>query len=216
MKLKLKNEDKNRLQELNKQFLAETFKATQVLYELLMDYAEDKLDEKRIDDIIAFEHECDQIKEQYIEILFKDKKALPFLVEDRYKIVIMIDHMTGKNEILARFLESIPFKLYADVQEPFKEIVQLYLEGVKELISCAKLMETDFTGAYKKTFEVENKRREAKNKKFDILEDLYKKKGDDLRIYVTTKLVSHIYKVLDAAEEISDYLRGLIIKYPSK
>ncbi len=216
MKLKLKNEDKNRLQELNKQFLAETLKATQILHELLMDYAEDKLDEKRLDDVIACEHQCDQLKEQYIQILFKDKKALPFLVEDRYKIVTMIDHMTGKNEFVARFLEASPFKLYADVKKPFKEIVQLYLEGIEELISCVKLMETNFSGAYKKTFEIENKRREAKIKKFDVIENLFKKKGDDLRIYITSKLVSYIYEVLDAAEEISDYLRGLIIKYPSK
>lgn len=216
MKLKIKKEEKNRLQEINEEFLAETLNATKILHKLLLDFCNDKLKEKELDDVIACEHNCDQLKEQYIEILFKDKKALPFLVEDRYKIVKLVDKMTGKNEFVARFMEVLPIKLYADVKADFKELVQLYLEGVEELISCVKLMETDFTTAYKKTFVVETKRREAKIKKFDMLENLFKKKGDDLRIYLTSKLISYLYEVLDAAEEVSDYLRGLIIKYPSK
>ncbi|MFX1236237.1 MAG: DUF47 family protein [Promethearchaeota archaeon] len=211
------NKDKtNRLQELNKEFLAETLKASEILHKLLLNYCDDNLNEKELEEVTACEHNCDQLKEQYIELLFKDKRALPFLVEDRYKIVRLVDNVTGKNEFVARFLEVIPFKLYADVKSEFKELIMLYMECLNELISCVKLMETDFTGAYKQTFAIETKRREAKIIKFNILENLFKKKGDDLRIYITSKLVSYVYEVLDAAEDVSDYLRGLVIKYPSK
>jgi len=77
-------------------------------------------------------------------------------------------------------------------------------------------MESNFEEAFEKTFEIESDRRNAKKLKYRIFDKLYQKKDNVLQIYLTSKLVAYTYDVLDAAEDIADYLRGLIIKYPSK
>ena len=214
--MKLMKEKVNPLDEINKKFLAKTLEATQILHSRITDLIDDKINKEELKGVILCEKECDQLKEEYIKILFKDKKALPFLVEDRYKIITMVDHMTGKNELVARFIRAFPFGIYDDIKEQFKEFNELYLECIKDLIDCVSLMESNFEEAFEKTFEIESDRREAKKLKYRIFDKLYQKKDNVLQVYLTSKLIAYTYDVIDAAEEISDYLRGLIIKYPSK
>ena len=45
---------------------------------------------------------------------------------------------------------------------------------------------------------------------------LYEKKDDALKVYITEDIVSKMFDIVAIAEDFSDYLRGLIIKYPSK
>ncbi|MFX1256777.1 MAG: hypothetical protein ACFFAN_02880, partial [Promethearchaeota archaeon] len=93
---------------------------------------------------------------------------------------------------------------------------ELYLKTVNQLLNCTLLMESSFEGAYQITFEIEKHRREAHNLKFKMLDNLFKKTKEPIRINLTWKLIDLIYEVISWAEEISDYLRGLIIKYPSR
>ncbi len=214
--MKLLKEKVNPLNEINDKFLAKTLEATKILHDRISDLIEGKLDKEGLKGVILCEKECDKLKEEYIKILFKDKKALPFLVEDRYKIITMVDHMTGKNELLARFIRAFPFGIYDDIKEQLIEFNGLYHECIKDLIDCVILMETNFDEAFEKTFEIELDRRTAKKMKYRMFDKLYQKKDNMLQIYLTSKLIAYTYDVVDAAEGISDYLRGLIIKYPSK
>jgi len=214
--MKLIKEKANPLDEINKKFLAKTLEATNILHNRISDLIEGKIDKEELKGVILCEKECDKLKEEYIKILFKDKKALPFLVEDRYKIITMVDKMTGKNELVARFIRAFPFSIYDDIKEQLTEFNELYYECIKDLIDCVTLMETNFDGAFQKTFEIESDRRNAKKLKYRMFDKLYKKKDNMLQIYLTSKLIAYTYDVVDAAEDISDYLRGLIIKYPSK
>jgi uncharacterized protein Yka (UPF0111/DUF47 family) len=87
---------------------------------------------------------------------------------------------------------------------------------MQELIETLELMETDFDAAYEKTFEIEATRREARKIKFELLEVLYKKTDNAIKIYLTSKLITYLYDIISHVEDIADYLRGLIIKYPSR
>lgn len=214
--MKLIKEKKNPLDDINKQFLSKTIEAANILHDRISDLIEGKLDKEELKGIILCEKECDTLKEEYFKILFKDKKALPFLVEDRYKIITMVDTMTGKNELVARFIRAFPFGIYDDLKEQLRELNKLYFKGIEDTIACVTLMETNFNEAFEKTFEIESDRRNAKKLKYRIFDKLYQKKDNVLQIYLTSKLVAYTYDVLDAAEDIADYLRGLIIKYPSK
>ena len=214
--MKLLKEKDNPLNEINKKYLSKTLEATKILHQEISDLIEGDTKKEDLKGVILCEQECDRLKEEYIKILFKDKKALPFLVEDRYKIITMVDHMTGKNELVARFIRAFPFKIYEDIKEQMKGLNALYYSCIEDLIDCVSLMETNFDEAFKKTFEIESDRRNAKKVKYRILTKLYQKKDNVLQIYLTSKLVSYTYDVISAAEEISDFLRGLIIKYPSK
>ncbi|MFX1275942.1 MAG: DUF47 domain-containing protein [Promethearchaeota archaeon] len=217
MNLKILKPKKNPLDEINKQYLTEASYAIEILYNDINDLCEGHLEKEDLAKVISCEQKCDRLKEKYVEILFKNKRGLPFLIEDRYYIINKIDKkIVGLCEFVARFLRVFPFEIYKDLIDEIKAINQKFFDSTSELIKCLDLIEMDFNLAYKKTFEIESIRREAREIKFTIMEILFKKKGDDLRVYLTSKLVQYIYDIINNAEEISDYLRGLIIKYPSK
>ena len=214
--MKLLKEKKNELDEINKEFLAETLNASALLYEALSTFSNDKLKKESLQGVIQAEKKCDEIKDEYTKVLFRDKRALPFLVEDRYNILMMIDTVNDKMEFFSRFLEVYPFKLYKEIKAEFTKLYSACSQAVAELVNCAILIETDFDGAFKKTFEIEEKKREARKAKFNLLGKVYKMKDDPTKVYLTSKLVTYIYDIVSWVEETSDYLRGLIIKYPSK
>jgi uncharacterized protein Yka (UPF0111/DUF47 family) len=214
--MKLLKEKKNELDEINKEFLAETLNASALLYEALSTFTNDKLKKESLQGVIQAEKKCDQIKDEYTKVLFRDKRALPFLVEDRYNILMMIDTVNDKMEFFSRFLEVYPFQLYKEIKAEFTKLYSACSQAVEELVNCAILIETDFDGAFKKTFEIEEKKREARKAKFNLLGKVYKMKDDPTKVYLTSKLVTYIYDIVSWVEETSDFLRGLIIKYPSK
>jgi uncharacterized protein Yka (UPF0111/DUF47 family) len=214
--LKLLKDKKNELIEVNKEFLAETLNGSALLHEALSTFIEEKLKKESIEGVIQAEKKCDRLKEKFVEVLFREKRALPFLVQDRYNILMMIDTANDRMELFARFLGVYPFKLYKEVKEDFKTLCTACAQSVELLVDCAILIETDFDGAYKKTFEIEERKREARTAKFNLLDKVYKMKDDPIRVYLTSKLVTYIYDIVSWVEETSDYLRGLIIRYPSR
>ena len=214
--MKVFKEKKNILDDINKEFLAETLNGSALLYEALSTFNEDKLKKDALDGVIQAEKRCDEIKEEYIRILFKDKRALPFLVEDRYNILMMIDTANDRMEFFSRFLKVYPFKLYKEIKDEFSSLCRSCAQSVEQLVNCATLIETDFEGAYKITFEIEETKRQARAAKFNLLEKVYKMTDNPTKVYLTSKLVTYMYDIVGWVEETSDYLRGLIIKYPSK
>ena len=74
-----------------------------------------------------------------------------------------------------------------------------------------------FKTAYQKSFEIENLKRSAREIKFKILKVIYEKPEEkSLRVYLTSKIFIKLFDMIVRAEEISDFLRSLIVKYPSK
>jgi len=214
--MKLLKEKKNELDEINKEFLAETLNGSALLHEALSTFVDGKLKIESLEGVIKVEKRCDELKEKYVQVLYRDKRALPFLVEDRYNILMMIDTVNDKMEFFSRFLRIYPFKLYKEIKDEFRNLYRASSLAVEKLVDCATLIETDFDGAYKKTFEIEEKKREARTAKFNLLGKVYKMNDDPTKVYLTSKLVTYMYDIVSWAEETSDYLRGLIIKYPSK
>jgi len=214
--MKIGKEKKNELDEINREFLSETLNGSAILHDAVSQYIEGKLNKSVLDGIIEAEHRCDEIKDKFTKLLFKDKRALPFLVEDRYNILMMIDQVNDKMEFFARFLKTNPFKLYNEVKDEFRNLCTACSQSVEKLIDCATLIETDFSGAYKITYKIEEVKRKARTAKFNLLEKLFKMDDNPIKVYITSKLVSYLYEIASWCEETSDYLRGLIIKYPSR
>ena len=214
--MKLGKEKKNNLMDINQEFLSETLNGSALLHEALSTFVDDKLKKESIEGVIQAERKCDEIKEKYVQVLFRDKKALPFLVQDRYNILMMIDTTNDRMEFFSRFLAVYPFKLYKEIKEEFSNLCSSCARSVEELVNCATLIETDFDGAYKKTFEIEEMKRQARTAKFNLLEKLYKMTDNPIKVYLTSKLVTYMYDIISWVEETSDYLRGLIIRYPSR
>ncbi len=213
-------EKKQKLDDLNTKFQEEVRIGIEKMYFFLSDFIDNKLvdpiaDEK-FEEIILCEKKCDRLKEQYIELLFKEKRALPFLVEDRYKIITSLDKIVNRYEYLSRYLQVYPFEIYPELRKDLHIYNKLTFDTNNQLLNCTLLMESNFSAAYEITFEIEKSRREAHNLKFKMLESLFQKTEEPLRVNLTWKIISLIYDAISAAEELSDYLRGLIIKYPSR
>ncbi|TXT60604.1 MAG: hypothetical protein BAJALOKI2v1_90018 [Promethearchaeota archaeon] len=204
------------LEELNRKILEETKFGTNTLNKVINTYIDGNLNRKDLDEVTDSEHRADRLKEKYIKLLFEDKRALPFLVEDRFNIITMLDKVNSRSEYVARFLEIMPYGVYDDIKEDFKQLTELCCKTVEELIKCLELIETSFDEAYEKTFDVQELRREARKINFNLLEVIFKKTDNPTRVYLLSKLVRGVYDIIAWAEDLADYLRGLIIKYPSK
>lgn len=213
----MKSKDTNKsIDEIAKEYNAQFLEGASVLNEIMKDFITNKLDKSRLDEVIESERKCDRIKEKYIQVLFQDKRALPFLVEDRYKIITLVDEALGKVEFIARFLKIYPFNLYDDISENFKKLCNTCYILIKMLMDTLELMETNFDDAYEKTIEIEKLRRDARKLRYSLLETIYKKTEEPTRVLLTSKLVNNVYNVIAWIEDIADYLRGLIIKYPTR
>ncbi len=217
MKLKLKSDKKSQLLDASNEFYSEILRGCQLLHGCIHDLINNKMDKKNLDEVINAEHSADRAKEKYINFLYKDHRALPFLVEDRYRLIKYLDIISDKTEDLARGLKIYPFELYDDIKEDLKILIDLFGEAIETLIKMVNLMETDFKTAYQKSFDIENLKRSGREAKYKILGIIYQKsKERSLRIYLTSKICIKIFDIIINAEEISDFLRSLIVKYPSK
>ena len=212
----MNNKTSQDINKLAKEYNNEVLKGVKLLHTLIHDFINHKLDKSKLDGVIQAEKKCDRIKDKYVQVLFQNKRALPFLVEDRYKIITLVDEALGKVEFFARFLKIYPFEFYDEISNKFSRICQICSELMDELVETLELMETDFDAAYENTFQIEATRREARKIKFELLEILFKKTDNPIKVYLTSKLVTYLYDVIAHIEDIADYLRGLIIKYPTR
>lgn len=218
MKMKLiKTDKKKKLLDAAEQFHSEVLKGADLLHSCINDLIKGKMTDAKLDKIIAAEHAADEAKEIYINILYKDRRALPFLVEDRYRLIKYLDIVSDDSEELARGLKVYPFDLYDDIKKDMQTLNDLYEQTIKLLIEMITLMETDFNTAYQKSFEVEKLKRESREAKYCILDVVYQKsEAKSLQVYLTSKICIKLFDMVKRAEEISDFLRSLIVKYPSK
>ncbi|MFX1409733.1 MAG: DUF47 family protein [Promethearchaeota archaeon] len=215
--MKLLKDKKSKLLNAANEFNAQVLKGSDLLHECINDLIEGKLSKEKLENVVKSEHEADVAKENYINILYTDKRALPFLVEDRYRLIKYLDIVSDKSEDLARGLQVFPFECYDDIKEEIKKLNDTYEESIKLLIEMITLMETDFKTAYQKSFDIEILKRNGRESKFRILDVVYKKSEEkSLQIYLTSKICIKLYDMIENAEEISDFLRSLIVKYPSK
>jgi uncharacterized protein Yka (UPF0111/DUF47 family) len=217
LKLNLKKDKRNELLSAASKFYMEVLEGSLLLHECINDLVNGKIDKKKLDNVINCEHKADLAKENYINVLYKDKRALPFLIEDRYRIIKYLDVVSDNSEELARGLKVYPFKLLDDIKENMKILNDFYQETIDILVDMVNLMETDFKSAYQKSFQIETLKQNAREAKYNILGTLYKKPEEkSLRVYLTSKICIKMFDMIVRSEEISDFLRSLIVKYPSK
>ncbi len=215
--MKLKQDKKSKLLNAANEFHTEVLKGSHLLHDCINDLIDGKLNKNKLEEVVQSEHNADIAKENYINILYSDKRALPFLVEDRYRLIKYIDIISDNSEELARGLKVYPFDLYDDIKENLTLLNDICEETIKNLIEMIRLMETDFKTAYQMSFDIETLKRRARESKFNILEVIYQKSEEkSLQVYLTSKICIKLFDIIVRVEEISDFLRSLIVKYPSK
>jgi predicted phosphate transport protein (TIGR00153 family) len=213
--MKMKTESSS-LDEIIEEYRKETLEGCKQLHSYLNNFIHQKQKDTKLDEVIECEHNCDRLKEKYIKLLYEDKRALPFLIEDRYNIITMIDGINDRVEFIARFLQINPFELYENISDDFQKLIDTCKDCVTELISLVTIVETSFEQANKKTFKIEELKRTGRTLRFIMLEEVYKQTDNPTRVNLIAQLIMDIYDIISWSEEISDYIRGLIIKYPNR
>ena len=217
MKLKLFKDKQGQLLSVASKFNNEVLNGSLILHDCINDLISGKIVKKKLDEVIQCERNADIAKEEYINLLYKDKRALPFLLEDRYRLIKYLDIISDYSEELARGLKVFPFDLFDDIKDDMKKLNDIYQKTIDNLVDTVNLMENDFKTAYEKSFRIEILKRDGREAKYEILGLIYKKsKEKSLRVYLTSKICIKIFDMIVRAEEISDFLRSLIIKYPTK
>ncbi|UCC21245.1 MAG: DUF47 family protein [Promethearchaeota archaeon] len=217
MKIKLKSDKRTKVLDAASEFNNHVVNGSLLLHDCIDNLINGKLVEKDLDEVMQCEHKADRAKEKYIDLLYKDKRALPFLVEDRYRLIKYLDIISDNSEELAMGLKVFPFELFDDIKKDAKVMNDLYQQTIDTLVDMVNLMETDFKTAYQKSFDIEHLKRSARETKFKILKIIYGKPEEkSLRVYLTSKIFIKLFDMIIRAEEISDFLRSLIVKYPSK
>lgn len=213
--MKMKIESSN-LDEIIEEYRKETLEGCKQLHSYLNNFIHQKQKDTKLDEVIECEYNCDRLKEKYIKLLYEDKRALPFLIEDRYNIITMIDGINDRVEFIARFLQINPFELYEGISDDFQKLIDTCKDCITDLISLVTIVETSFEQANKKTFKIEELKRTGRTLRFKMLEEVYKQTDNYTRVNLIAQLIMDIYDIISWSEEISDYIRGLIIKYPNR
>ncbi|MHA1269180.1 MAG: DUF47 domain-containing protein [Candidatus Helarchaeota archaeon] len=209
------NKKKRKLHDVFKEYQTVITNGLKELNILIGDFINNKLDKEKLKNIINFEKKADRLKEEYIELLYKKRRALPFLVEDRYNIIRSLDKVMNIGELIARTLQIYPFNIDPDIKDNFDKLNESFINTMDALIKASSLIETDFDATRDQISLIASLRRKAHDLKFQILSDSYKEIKNALEIKLFDDIISLVYETISKAEEISDFLYGLIVKYPS-
>ena len=121
----------NPLITIGKEFNDDVLKGCSLLHECIAEcITKNKCDVKKATEVIQLEHIGDRVKDRYIETLYKDKRALPFLVEDRFRILKYLDVISDTTEDVAYMLKIYPFEIYYDIKEDLKALNDTFKETV--------------------------------------------------------------------------------------
>lgn len=166
--------------------------------------------------LIKNEAEADRLKEQLIELMFKGT-FLPLTGEDRLQLIEMNDNVADAAEKTIRALKAYIPWLWDIDQNLKKEIWQLsrkVTELSEHLVKSMELLADDFKGAFDAAENVEKIRRDIRNKGYELIEQLFKQKNSDIGATLLVKeTILDILNVADVAEEASDFITAIVVKY---
>jgi len=167
--------------------------------------------------VIKNEAEADRLKEHLIELLFKGT-FLPLTAEDRLRLIEMNDNVADAAEKTIRALHAYLPWLWEKIDQNAKfEIWQLsrkVTELSEHLSKSMELLADDFKGAFEAAENVEKMRRDVRNKGYKLIEQLFKQKNSEIGATLLFKeIIFDILNVADVAEDASDYVTAIVIKY---
>ena len=207
---------KSKLQEIYQDFIKEISEGMNILNACIDDFIKNKLDREKLKEIILYEKRADRLKENFIELLYKKKRLLPILVEDRYTIVTSFDKIMGIAELTARTLGVYPFEIKENFKEDVEQLNLSFIKTIEALVEAIKTIEVDFKTTIDYIVIIATLRRKAYDFKFEMLSESYKTLKDPIELKLFDDLISLIYEIISKSEQLSDFLNLLIIKYPNQ
>ena len=164
------------------------------------------------DEIIEAERRCDDIKEELINSIFSKGAYLPQATEDRHRLVRYMDTIVNRTEVVIRRLCS-----KQDFPSRIPHEMPILAEKVHRctdyLQDALKYLDKDYDKARNFASKVDVMREEARDLDFHIFGRIHSPDYTPKdAAYLYTISVSLI-KVSEAAEQTSDYIQTMTVKY---
>lgn len=163
------------------------------------------------DEIITLEREMDKKKEELIEKILYQHAFLPQQTEERQQLANLMDSIIDTAEHAIRVMWTGRRFKPPKVLEKLAKKVWTCTDHLQDAV---KYLYSDFTKSMEITREVDRLREEARDKEFELLEEVF---NDDnysaAEIQLFVEAAHWITKVAVQAEVTGDFLRELAVRY---
>lgn len=168
--------------------------------------------EKAVASVSSAEQEADDIRRQLEASIFKFK-LLPYTRTDYVNLLEMTDDIADKAEICAKLLGVYKPKISKKIALSVSKLMHETQQTVETLKEAILALNSDLEIARQKADETELKRELARNIEFDTLKLVFSGNDKDLVKFSLNEIVSIIGGIADKAEEVSDVVSALSVKY---
>jgi len=170
--------------------------------------------EKAVASVSSAEQDADDIRRGLEASIFKFK-LLPYTRTDYMSLLEMTDDIADKAEICARLLGAYKPVISKKIALSIARLMQETLQTVETLKASVLALNSDLELARQKADETELQREVARNIEFDALKLVFSGKDKDLVKFSLNQIISLLGGIADKAEEVSDVVSALSVKYQS-
>jgi predicted phosphate transport protein (TIGR00153 family) len=210
------SDSKRKVEEIMREFNNVLLECVKLFSEAVHTLCDNQIEEfnKKVEQIIQVEEKSDGLKDELIEKFMK-KEAMAFTRADRIQLIENLDMIVDDIEYSARAMQinSIIIKDYSIIADHFKKFSDDLEAVVKTLANAVTLAEENLEKAIEATKAVEKLRDPARTHSFQIMTEILKSDLKNLEKMLLYRNTEYLLAILDKAEETSDYLRMIAIKY---
>jgi len=158
------------------------------------------------------EADADELRRQIEQNLFK-YDILPYSRGDKVTLLETVDDIADKAEIVAKLLSIYKPKIPPKIAPNLLELSAKTLQTVMMLRDAIIALEKNLENAKEKADLTEKLREDTRAIEFTLLEKIFASKEKDMTKIILRDLISLTAKIADNAEEASDFVAMLSVKY---
>ncbi|MGQ4832400.1 MAG: DUF47 domain-containing protein [Candidatus Asgardarchaeia archaeon] len=163
--------------------------------------------------VIQLENDADNLRRK-LSILIRETLP-PYLGQDRFKLLDLIDDVADRAELLARYLMIYPVTVPSSLKASIKALAAKTLETVKTMFEAERALWVNIDEAFKKSEIVEVLREQVRDAQFEVIRNILTSEIDTERKIILKEIATFLGRISDKAEEIADYISFIGIKYKS-
>lgn len=209
-------ESKRKIEEVMREFNETLVEGITILKDAILNLIDNKRNEfnNSVTKVLKTEEKADLLKEELIEKFLK-RETMAFSRSDRIQLIEEVDIIFDHIEHSARSIQvhSSYIEDYSPVAASLKKFTTDLMEIITTLSIAINTAEEDLEKTIQITKEVEKNRGHAKDKVFQLMKEILSSDYDETEKFLLYRSVEYLLAILEKAEETSDLLRTLAIKY---
>lgn len=196
------------------EFLDKVVFSVECLHKCLQSYIENEKAKflNVVEQTSRAEADADELRRQIEQNLFK-YDILPYSRGDKVTLLESVDDIADKAEIVAKLLSIYKPKIPPKFAPLFLELAAKTHQTVLMLRDSIIALEKNLENAKEKADQTEKLREDVRAIEFTLLDKIFSSKEKDMTKLILRDLISLTAKIADNAEEASDFVAMLSVKY---